>query len=63
MTAAVRETPDGLCLVDPLDVRSAEDAAAVRQFDEELAARHRKGWDNLRRLLRDDRENEQGPSH
>jgi hypothetical protein len=63
MTAAVRDTPDGLCLVDPIDVRSAEDAAIVRHWDEELERRRQKGAGQLwRKIFRDDKGNDRGRS-
>jgi hypothetical protein len=63
MTAAVRDTPDGPCLVDPLEVRSDEDAAAVQRYEEELARRRQKGADYLRRkLFGDESGNDRGRS-
>jgi hypothetical protein len=47
MVAAVRETPDGLSLVDPVDVRTPEQAAAVKRFDEHREARQRQGQERL----------------
>jgi hypothetical protein len=50
LAAALRDTPDGPAIVDPFDVRSTEDAAALRQADDQLAAFKRK---MEKRVLRD----------
>jgi hypothetical protein len=51
MLAAVRETPDGLCLVNPLDLRTPEDAAYVERFEQQREARGSQGPERLRRWL------------
>jgi hypothetical protein len=53
MMAAYRQTPEGPAVVDPLDVRSPEDAATVQHFDDQREERRRRGADRLRRLLFD----------
>jgi hypothetical protein len=63
MSAGVRETPDGLCVVDSLDVRTSEDAAVVRRFDKQQEAQRRKGPERLRRwLFEGDRGEDKGRS-
>ena len=53
MMAAFRKTPDGPCLVDPIDVKTPEAAATVQRFDEQGDEGRRRGMDRLLRRLRD----------
>ena len=43
MKAALRRVPDGPCVVDPLDVRTAEDAAHIQRVENE-ARRRSEEW-------------------
>jgi hypothetical protein len=61
--AAYRQTPDGPVIVDPLDVKSAEDAKtykrAEKQFEKLAEQAPRR---ILRRLMDMDKEDDKGPS-
>ncbi len=65
MSAAVRETQDGLCLVDPIDVRTPEEAATLQRLDEQLDERGKKGMYRLLRKVRrmpgEGNDQDQGP--
>jgi hypothetical protein len=54
MTAACRQTPEGPAVVDPMDVRTPGEAAAVQHFDDQREKRRRRGVDRLRRRLSDE---------
>jgi hypothetical protein len=58
MTAALRRAGDGLCIVDPLDVRTPEEVATVQRVDEQLEAIHAKRLEYLHRRLTDKNEEE-----
>ena len=62
MTAAVRQTPDGLAIVDPFDLGNREDAAVVKQFDEQLERRAKTAPKRLLRRLFPERDKDDGPS-
>ena len=62
MTAAVRQTPDGLAIVDPVDLGNCEDAAVVKQFDEQLERRARTAPRRLLRRLFPERDKDDGHS-
>ena len=55
MDAAVRQTPDGLCLVDPVNVKTPEEAEAVQRLDEQSDEQYKR---NLKRLAQYFRERE-----
>jgi hypothetical protein len=57
MSAAVRQTPDGLCLVDPIDIRSDDDAKAVQRLDAQREEQYEQGLERLSRRLRKRRPN------
>lgn len=63
MTAALRDTPDGPAIVDPFDVRSSKDAAALKQAEKEQTEFVKGSRKNLLRdikRLRDDKGKEPG---
>jgi hypothetical protein len=63
MTAAIRQTPDGPAIVDPVAINTPEDAASVQRFDEHREQRRRQGAERLLgRLLREDRDESEGRS-
>lgn len=62
MAAAVRDTPDGPVIVDPLDAARPEDAVVMKRADEELERIKRKGWAELkRRVFGDGRDDGRSP--
>jgi hypothetical protein len=55
MSAAYRETPDGSAIVDPVEVKTPENAAALQQFDTRAEKQYAKSLKRLlRRFLEDD---------
>lgn len=62
MTAAVRQTPDGLAIVDPVNLNNREDAAVLKQFGEQLERRARTAPKRLLRRLFPERDKDDGPS-
>lgn len=58
MHAAFRLTPDGPCIVDPLDVKTSEDMAIMQRVDDQLGAIRAKGLEHLYRRLADKNEEE-----
>lgn len=52
MTAAYRQTPDGPCLVDPLDPKTPEDVTAMLRYDEHLEMLRQQGPERVLRDLR-----------
>ncbi len=54
--AAARETPDGPCVVDPLDVRTEDTAKAVQKFDQQSEVRRERRMARIARRLLDEDE-------
>ena len=52
MEAAYRETPDGPALVDPIDLRTPEDAATLQQAEEQMDEMRQRGIDRIARIMR-----------
>ena len=54
--SAFRQTPDGSCIVDPLDVKTADDLTTIKRVEARLAEI---GIERFRRLLSDDQKEEE----
>jgi hypothetical protein len=51
VAAAVRDTPEGPVVVDPVDITRPEDAAVLRQAAQEMKKVAKKGWAYLERQV------------
>jgi hypothetical protein len=59
--AAYRKTPDGPAVVDPLDVRTAEEIETFLRAEKQLKKREERGLDRIiRKLSGEDKENNEG---
>ena len=56
LAAALRNTPDGPAIIDPVTANCPEEAATLRRADEELEEISRKGYGRLWRQLSDHEE-------